>query len=112
MTLPFNIEVKQSRERGAMLVHVAVSLAGLLAFSAFTIDYGVMMVSRSQAQNAADATALSAAQYLAWDDPADQAGAQQAGVAAAQQNWVWGEPPDVLDADIVFETCPQVHRDR
>ncbi len=97
---------KRRAERGAILVHVAVSLVGLLAFSAFTIDYGVMMVSRAQAQNAADAAAMAAALYLAWDDPTDQAGAQQSGVAAAQQNWVWGQAPDVVDADITFPNCP------
>ena len=28
------------------------------------------------------------------------------GVAAAQQNWVWGQAPDVTLADITFPTCP------
>lgn len=55
-------------ERGAIIIHVAIAMLGLLAFSAFSIDHGVMMVSRGQAQNAADAGALAAALYLAWDD--------------------------------------------
>ncbi len=38
-----------------MLVQVAIALVGLIAFSAFVIDYGVMWVARRQAQNAADA---------------------------------------------------------
>ena len=59
-------------ERGAILIHVAVAMLGLLAFSAFTIDYGVMMLSRGQGQTAADAAALAAGAYMAWDDLADQ----------------------------------------
>ena len=93
-------------ERGAILIHVAIAMVGLLALSAFTIDHGVMMVSRGQGQNSADAAALAAAAYLAWDDSGDPAGAQAVGVAAAQQNWVWGQPPDVTQADITFPACP------
>ena len=81
-------------------------MLGLLAFSAFTIDYGVMMLSRGQGQTAADAAALAAGAYMAWDDLADQPGAQAVGVAAAQQNWVFGQTPDVTLADITFPACP------
>ena len=37
-------------ERGAMLVHVAIALLGLLAFSAIVLDYGVMHSARGQPQ--------------------------------------------------------------
>ena len=57
--------------RGAVLVHVAVAIIGLLAFSALTIDYGVMWMSRRQAQNAADAAALAGALSLAFDNGTD-----------------------------------------
>lgn len=87
-------------------MHVAVTLLGLLAFSAFTVDYGVMMVSRRQAQAAADAAALAAGAYMAWDDLSDQAGAQSVAVAAAQQNGVWGAAPDVTVGDVTFPACP------
>ena len=56
-------------ERGAILIQVAVALLALLALSSFVFDYGVMWASRSQAQNAADAGALSGAISLAFDDP-------------------------------------------
>ena len=56
---------------GAVLVHVAVALIGLLAFSALTVDYGAMWVSRRQAQNAADAAALAGAVSLAFDSSTD-----------------------------------------
>lgn len=99
--------LRQSRgDRGAILVHVALMLAGLLAFSAFSIDNGIMMLSRGQGQNSADAAALAAGAYLAWDDLADQAGAKQTGMVAAQQNFVWGVSPDVTLADITFPPCP------
>ena len=92
-------------QRGAILIHVAVALLGLLAFSAFSIYHGVMMLSRGQAQNAADAGALAAALYLAHDG-GDQAGAQAIGVAAAQANAVFGAAPDVRLADVTFPLCP------
>ena len=81
-------------------------LLGLLTFSAFTIDNGVMLSSRRQAQNSADAGALAAALYLAFDDGTDQPGAQAAAVEAAQLNMVWGSQPDVTLADVTFPTCP------
>ena len=93
-------------ERGAIIIHVAVALLGLLAFSSFTIDNGIRMVARGQAQTAADAGAMAAALYLAWDDPADFAGARAAAIVAAQQNVVWGEAPDVQLGDVTFPTCP------
>ena len=93
-------------ERGAIIIHVALAVLGLLAFSSFTIDNGMRMVARGQAQTAADAGAMAAALYLAWDDAADFAGAKAAGVVAAQQNIVWGEAPDVQLGDVTFPTCP------
>ena len=93
-------------ESGSILIPVAVYLLGLLAFSAFTVDNGIMLSSRRQAQNAADAGALAAALYLAWDDSTDQAGAQALGVVAAQENFVFGGQPDVTLADVTFPTCP------
>ena len=48
-------------ERGAVLVHVAVAMLALIAFSALAIDYGALLVSRRQAQNSADAAALAGA---------------------------------------------------
>ena len=97
-------------DRGAILVHVAMSLLALMAFSAFTIDYGVLWSSRGQAQNAADAGALAGAVALAYDSASDftsSGPAQQNALVAAQTNLVWGEAPDVLvDTDITFPPCP------
>ncbi len=95
-----------TNDRGSILIPTAVALLALLAFSAFTIDNGVMLSSRRAAQNAADAGALAAALYLSYDDIQNQAGAQAAGVAAAQLHQVWDAPPDITLADVTFPTCP------
>src|SRR5439155_3356010 len=55
-------------ERGAILIQVAISILALTAFAAFVVDYGVLWVARSQAQNAADAGALAGAISLSYDD--------------------------------------------
>lgn len=93
-------------ERGAILIQVGVAILVLSAFSMFIIDYGVMWVSRHQAQNAADAGALAGAVALSFDDFDDRSDTGPAKVAAqrfAQANWVWGESPDVqMDTDVRF----------
>jgi hypothetical protein len=99
-----------SSERGAVLIQVAVCLLVLLAFSAFVVDYGVMWASRGQAQTAADAGALSGAISMAYetegDAAAQQANARLKAQAAAKENFVWGEQPDVDLTDITFPPCP------
>ena len=56
------MEHVNDRERGAVLVHVAIGLIAFMAFSTFVVDYGVFWLSRRQAQNAADAGALAGAE--------------------------------------------------
>ena len=60
-------EQRRSGERGAIVIHVAIALIALLAFSAFIIDQGLMYVSRRQAQNSADAGALAGALAMLFD---------------------------------------------
>jgi len=99
-----------SRQRGAVLIHVAVAMLGLLAFSALVIDYGIFWSARRQAQNSADAGALAGAMGLAYDDPddfSDTGPAKLAARAAALANLVFGAPPDVnITTDITFPVCP------
>lgn len=93
-------------ERGAVLVHVAIALIGLIAFSSFVVDYGVLWTARRQAQNAADAAALAAAASLGFSG-GDQSRARAAAIDAARANLVWGEPPDVTATDVDFDQpCP------
>ena len=93
-------------ERGAILVHVAVSLLMLMGFLVFVLDYGVVLISRGQAQNAADGGALSGAVARAFDDvsnpPPSGGVVEAAATSVAQQNLVWNAAGSVA----VSYTCP------
>ncbi|QJW98840.1 pilus assembly protein TadG-related protein [Frigoriglobus tundricola] len=52
------------RRRGSMLPLMAVSVISLFAFVALAVDLGMLAVSRTQCQNAADAAALTACRTL------------------------------------------------
>ena len=117
MTLRTRRRSTRVRERGAVLIYVAVALIGLLAFSALVIDLGVMMVGRRQTQNAADGGALAGGISLAYvqrptdpdnlSDPA-YARAKQAAAAVAQANRAWGQAPRVIEeTDVQIITCPE-----
>jgi Flp pilus assembly protein TadG len=84
-------------EGGAILVQVAVGIVVLIALSMFVFDYGVMWVARRQAQNAADAGALSGAVALALDANAADNGGEDAldsALVVAAGNYVWGQAPN------------------
>jgi hypothetical protein len=96
-------------DRGAVLVHVAIALVAVLAFTVFVIDFGALWVSRRQAQNAADAGALAGALGLAFDNPLDRGPggpAVRSALGVARRNYVWGQAPSVLESDVTFVTCP------
>src|SRR4029450_2493843 len=95
-----------ANESVAVLIQVTVALLALLALSSFVFDYGVMWVSRGQAQNSADAGALSGAISLAFDRSTDQNAARTHGIAMARKNRVWAEAPDITNADVTFPPCP------
>ena len=97
---------RAQNERGAVLIQVAVALLALLALSSFVFDYGVMWASRGQAQNSADAGALSGAISLAFDSSTDQDGARAKAIALARRNQVWTQAPDITNADVTFPPCP------
>ena len=84
-------------EGGAILIQVAVGIVVLIALSMFVFDYGVMWVGRRQAQNAADAGALSGAVALALDTNAAANGGEDAlnsALVVAAGNNVWGQAPN------------------
>lgn len=93
-------------ERGAVLVHVAIALIGLISFSALVVDYGVLWLARRQAQNAADAGAMAGAVSLGFVDFDDKPLARLSAINTAEQNFVFGEIPDITDADVTFPPCP------
>jgi hypothetical protein len=79
------------------LIFVALSVLMLTAFSAFVLDYGVMWMSRRQAQNAADAGALAGAIARAFDEPSAPGPVTTAAATqAAQLNLIMGEPGGVV----------------
>ncbi len=106
---------RYSSERGSVIVYVAVAILGLVAFSALSIDYGVMWMSRRQAQNAADAAALAAASTLAFDAPNDFDRARATAKTIGELNKVFGGTLNItqgagkttdITEDISFPTCP------
>ena len=56
--------VKRSHRRGAVAAFVVVVIPVMIGFAALTVDVGYLYNVRAELQNAADATALSAAQLL------------------------------------------------
>ena len=86
--------------------------AGFLAFFTATtlaIDVGMLMTARSQAQNAADAGALSGAIALAVDDFDNRSAggpAVQSAVNAALENAVLGDAVVVEPGDVTFPAAP------
>jgi hypothetical protein len=98
--------LRRHSQDGAVLIHVAIALLGLVAFSSFVVDYGIMWVSRGQAQTSADAAVLAAAQSMAFDNTADTAHFQLVGQKVGQSNLVFGQPPDIQLTDITFPNCP------
>ena len=98
--------MRWSNERGAALVHVGITLMGLMLFSGFVVDYGVMWESRRQAQNAADAGALAGAIARINDDqsanPSTTSGlVYQSIVGTVGLNPIWGvaPPPSTVALD-------------
>ena len=93
-------------QRGAALIHVGIAIFVLVGMSAFVLDFGVMWLSRRQAQNAADAGALAGAIARAWDEtaetPAADGLAYRSALSAATLNEVFNEAGGVL---VTWE-CP------
>jgi hypothetical protein len=88
------------RQHGAITIQVAFALIALLGFTTFVVDYGVMWVSRRQAQNAADAGALAGAIGLLKDG--GPAGALLSAHHFAANNLVWGQGNSAANVDVTF----------
>ena len=102
--------MRWSSERGATLIHVGISLMGLLLLSGFVVDYGVFWVARRQAQNAADAGALSGAMARILNDtspsPSTTSGPVYSSIVnAVAFNPIWGQSPPPATVDIGW-VCP------
>jgi len=106
-----SIQRRRHPERGMTLFLVAVLLVILLAVAALAIDLSRLYVARSEAQRAADASALAAAKtfvergffsgVITQFDLEILARLDAKTVGA--QNLVAGQAPNILDGDITFD---------
>src|SRR5271157_4220865 len=84
------IHVRRSARRGVVLPYVAISMVPLLGFIALAIDLGMVMVGKTQTQNAADAAAFAGARTLTGGANPDTSQATAKGQAVAAANTVLG----------------------
>jgi Flp pilus assembly protein TadG len=97
-------------DRGVSILIIAVSMVFVLGMAGLGIDLASLYVGRNQAQRAADAGALAAAQYLAQKCTAAngsisancQAVAKERAVAVTNANLIAGVTPNISTADVTF----------
>ena len=97
-----------NRQRGAIIVTVALTMLFLLGFMGIALDFGHMFIVKDELQTSMDACALAAAQEL--DGSSDAiTRAQSAGKSAGNLNKVnfqsatWRGQGQIIDADITFK---------
>jgi Flp pilus assembly protein TadG len=97
--------LRPNKRRGAVIVLAAIFMVVMLGMIAFAIDCGMIVLVRSQLQNAADAGAMAGADALGNGSSAAQAAAQ----TFAQSNTVAGTSVSVVPAqDIELGTWDKV----
>jgi Flp pilus assembly protein TadG len=92
-------------EQGMSMVFVSVGFMAFLSASTLAVDVGMLMTARSQAQNAADASALAAAVALTYNDFTDRSAsgpAVSSAISTAAGNTIMGTPVKVLASDVTF----------
>ena len=102
-------------DEGFSLTFVALGFMAFLAVSMLAIDVGMLMTSRNQAQNSADASALAGATALVFDDWNDRTPSGPAvrnALAAAGQNQVMSGNVAIAPSDVVFLADPAGNNDR
>ena len=95
--------VAMRRQRGAIIITVALALLFLLGFMGFALDFGRLFVVKTELQTATDSCALAAAQEL--DGASDaRTRAVNAGLAAGNSNRVHfqGASAGIAVSDISF----------
>src|SRR6476646_9125945 len=96
-------------ESGMSFVFVGMGFLAFMAATTLTIDVGMFMTARSQAQNSADAGALSGAVALHFNNFNDRTSsgpAVQSALSAARANAVMRGTVSVLPADVTFPLGP------
>src|SRR5438876_8792746 len=89
-----------AQRKGAVLPLVTICLIALFGFVALAIDVGMMAVARTQAQSAADISALAGARTLNGQPGNNVIGAVAEAKEAASSNYVLGA--QITDAQVVF----------
>ena len=96
-------------ESGMSYVFIGMGMMAFLSASMLAIDVGMLMTSRNQAQNSADAAALAGASALVfndWHDRSPTGPAVTHAIAAATSNKVMGADASVEVADVEFPLDP------
>ena len=102
-------------ERGMTFVIVGLGFMAFMAATSLAVDVGMLMTARTQAQNAADAGALSGAVALAFNDFNNRTStgpAVQSAMNTAKSNRMMGESPSVLTTDVTFPVGPSGQSNR
>lgn len=102
------IEARKN-EKGFSLVFVGCGMLAFVAVSMLAIDIGMLMTSRNQAQNSADAAALAGATALAFDSWTDRSASGPAvtnALAGARTNQVMRGTVFVEPANVEFLNNP------
>jgi len=96
-------------ERGMSFVFVSLGFLAFLTATTLAIDVGMFMTGRSQAQNSADAGALSGATALVFDSFTDRTPSGpvvSSALSAARANNVISQPVSVGSGDVEFPNDP------
>ena len=96
-------------ESGMSYVFIGMGLMALLSASMLAIDVGMLMTARSEAQNSADAAALSGAVSLAFDSWTDRTATGPAvtnAIRGGKENKVMKEEVAVGPGDVEFPLDP------
>src|SRR5438093_9270299 len=107
--MPSPLQRLRHDERGMSFVFVGAGFFAFIGATTLAIDVGMFMTARSQAQNSADAGALSGAIALGFNDFNDRSStgpAVQSALSAAHANAMMGAQPSVLPADVTFPNDP------
>jgi hypothetical protein len=96
-------------ERGMSLIIVGMGMMAFMAAGMLAVDVGMLMTSRGQSQNAADAGALAGAVALAFNSFTDRSPSGPAvtgAIAAAKANAVMKQEVSVIASDVEFPNDP------
>jgi Flp pilus assembly protein TadG len=95
-------QAQASARRGVIVPYVALAMVALCGFIALAIDLGMVMVGKTQAQNAADAAAFAGARTLTGGSTPNTTEATANGQAAAAANVVLGQTVPVANVTMVL----------